>query len=381
MADNKRQWLYWLAGALIMALVVVALVRPFGSGNAIRIGSVLVLTGDYKSLGEQIRDGQLLAVDELNGDSNRRRRVEIVFQDSQGDKDLALEKIKALHADGIRFIGEIFGSGPALNCLPFISSNGMLFISGVDTGPDLTKTPNRNFFRIIPSDTVAARQLATWSLDRGERTAAVVYLNDTWGSALKDELERSFARSGGTVVATQEVGQGQDVFQPVVAALAAKTPQVVFLFIHPREAALLLVEARKRGLQARFAGTDNLTGTELADLGGAAVKSVGYVVPGAPDLTPRHQNLITRYQAKFGAGKEPPLFTVMGYDALHALVRAIDEAGGDVDGAIAALERMKYDGASGPISFDASHDIVVQGYQRMVYQQAAGRLQAIASDK
>jgi branched-chain amino acid transport system substrate-binding protein len=190
-------------------------------------------------------------------------------------------------------------------------------MSGVDTGPDLTATLTPAFFRIIPSDTVAAKQLALWAQARRETKGAIVFLNDTWGSALKKELERSYAAAGGTIVATQEVGQGQDVFRPVVAALAQKSPQVVFLFVHPREAALLIAEARRQALSASFIGTDNLTGAEFASLGGAAVEGAGYVVPGGPTSTPARQNLLARYQAKFGAGKEPPLFTVMGYDAMR----------------------------------------------------------------
>ncbi len=388
MASKNRSWLYWLAAALVVALVATALLRST-RGN-LTIGSVLVLTGEYKSLGEQIRDGQLIAAEELNADPARSRKIELLFQDSQGDKDLALEKVKSLQADGVRFIGEIFGSGPALNCLPFIANNDMVLVSGVDTGPDLTVTtdpklsgivPSKHFFRIIPSDTAAAHQLVRWAIDRGETKAAVVFLNDTWGSALKNALERSYKAAGGTIVATQEVGQGQDVFQPVVAALASESPQVVFLFIHPREAALLLVEARKRGLQARFAGTDNLTGSEFADLGGQAVEGVGYVAPGTPERTAAWHELSRRYQQKFGAGKEPPLFTVMGYDAIHVLVRGVDTGDGDVNRAITALEQTKYEGASGPISFDGNHDVIVRDYQRMVYKPVDGRMQASAEKR
>lgn len=399
MASRKTLFVYVLIVVLGIGLVLAGLWRRAGSAGVTRIGSVLVLTGDYKSLGEQIRDGQLLAAEELNADRARKTKIEMVFYDSQGEKSLALEKVKMLKRDGIDFIGEIFGSGPALHCIPFITAQRMLFVSGVDTGPDLTAQGGRNFFRIIPSDTVAAGQLARWAVARGLTRGAIVYLNDTWGAALRSELERVYRAMGGRVVAVQEIAPNQDVFQPVVASLASglalpagdrmvstalrkTSPEqlaagAVFVFIHPREAALLLVEARKQKFNGMFMGTDSLTGAELVGLGGKAILGAGYVVTGAAKEFEQTRRFKQLYERKFGAGKQPPLFSVMGYDALRVLVHAIDESGGDVDRAIQLLEKARLQGASGEISFDANHDLVSRGFDRMIYSDRDGRVVAV----
>ena len=135
----------------IVALLVLSVVLPrVGRKSVVRIGSILVLSGDYRSMSEQIRDGQQLAMDQINAEPGRKVKLELVVYDSQATKEGALEKLQILDRDGVRFIAEIFGSGQAAHCLPFIVQRNMLFVSGVDTGPDLTKTPLRNFFRIIP---------------------------------------------------------------------------------------------------------------------------------------------------------------------------------------------------------------------------------------
>ena len=141
---KKKALIGLIAGLLLLLVIVVALPRR-GASDTVRIGSILVLSGDYKSMGEQIRDGQTLAIDEINAVPGQKHKFALVVYDSQGEKDVSLEKVKTFHRDGVNFIGEIFGSGPALHCIPYVTEQNMLFLSGVDTGPDLTEKGGRNF--------------------------------------------------------------------------------------------------------------------------------------------------------------------------------------------------------------------------------------------
>ena len=224
---------------------------------------------------------------------------------------------------------------------------------------------------------MATRQLAAWTRELGLKRAAIVYLNDTWGTPLKDDMERSFAANGGQVVLSQQTGENQDVFRPVAAALKAKDSDAVFLFIHPREAALLLREARRIGVRAQFFGTDNLTGSELVTISGAAAEGVGYVAAGGEEKTQRWNQLLQAYQREHGSGTEPQLFTVKGYDDIMVLSQAIDASGGDVNAAITSLEKLHYDGASGSISFDGNHDVVVRDFKRMRYVKTGTAFTAV----
>src|ERR1044072_6489806 len=173
-----------LIGTLLIGLVLVAVIKQRTSKGPVKVGSILVLSGDYKSLGEQIRDGQTRALEEINSEAARRLKLEIGFYDSQGEKSVALEKVKTLNRDGVRFIAEIFGSPSARHCLSYINEQDMLFVSGVDTGASLTREGGSNFFRIIPSDKLACQQLARRAINLGNTRAAIVYTNDEWGSGL-----------------------------------------------------------------------------------------------------------------------------------------------------------------------------------------------------
>jgi branched-chain amino acid transport system substrate-binding protein len=374
---KNKKLLYVVMGVLLIGLVLAAVVRRKGDEKSLRVGSVLVLSGDYKSLGEQVRDGQTLAMEELNANPDRKQKLEIVFLDSQGEKATALEKVKQLQRDGIKFIAEVFGSPSASHTMPYIKQQGMLFISGVDTGASLTREGGENFFRIIPSDRLACQQLSAKAIDMGFKRAAVVYINDEWGNGLKTEFEPEYKRLGGEIVSTMETGKGQDIFQPVIASLKSQNPQVVLLFIYPREAALLVKEARRQQMDISFMGTDNLTGSELTEVGGDAVQGVMYVVPKAANESERSAHFKQLYTQKFGSGKEPPVFTALGYDAVHLMAKAVEDSAGDVGKARQVLENIKYVGATGPITFSPDHELNVFTYQLKVYRKAGDRIAAV----
>lgn len=374
---KNKKLLYVVIGVLLVGLVLAAVVRRKGDAKSLRVGSVLVLSGDYKSLGEQVRDGQTLAMDEINMDPNRKQKLEIVFLDSQGEKATALEKVKQLQRDNIKFIAEVFGSPSASHTMPYIKQQGMLFISGVDTGASLTREGGEHFFRIIPSDRLACQQLSAKAINMmGFKRAAVVYINDEWGNGLKTEFEPEYKRLGGEIVASVETGKGQDLFQPVIASLKSHNPQVILLFIYPREAALLVKEARRQQMNVSFMGTDNLTGSEVTEVGGDAVQGVMYVVPKAANASERSEHFKRLYAQKFGPGKEPPLFTALGYDAVHLMAKAIEDSAGDVGKARQVLENINYVGAAGPVTFSSEHELNVFDYQLKVYRKAGDSIAA-----
>ena len=373
---KNKKLLFVVIGVLLIGLVLAAVIRRKGDEKSVRVGSILVLSGDYKSLGEQIRDGQTLAMDEINVDPSRKQKLELVFLDSQGEKATALEKVKLLQRDGIKFIAEVFGSPSASHTLPYIKQQDMLFISGVDTGASLTREGGEHFFRIIPSDKLACQQLSAKAINMGFKRAAVVYINDEWGNGLKTEFEPEYKRLGGEIVTTVETGKGQDLFQPVIASIKSRKPQLILLFIYPREAALLVKEARRQQMDVAFMGTDNLTGSEVTEVGGDAVQGVMYVVPKATNDSERSEHFKQLYAQKFGPGKEPPLFTALGYDAVHLMATAIEDSAGDVGKAKQVLENIKYVGATGPITFSPDHELNVFDYQLKVYRKVGDTIAA-----
>ena len=182
-------------------------------------------------------------------------------------------------------------------------------------------------------------------------------------------MTKEFHQAGGEIVSSIETVKNQDVFQPVVARLTTAAPDVTFLFLYARDAGICIKEAARQGIQTAFVGTDNFTGSELPEAAGSAIEGVMYAVPKSGAPTAKAAVLRSMYQRKFGAGKEPSLFTVQGYDVIHVLAKAIDATNADVDASIAYLEKLKHDGAGGAIAFNAEHELANTSYQLLVFRR------------
>jgi branched-chain amino acid transport system substrate-binding protein len=370
-ARTKNTILGIIATVLVLLVVYITVVPRKDSSGKVRVASLLILTGEYQSYGEQFRDGATLAARQQTG-------IELVFYDTQGEKGKAVDLVKTLHdRDGIMYLADIMGTPLVRESSEAFKERKMLVVSGVNTGPDLPRKGGGFFFRIIPSDAVAAQQLVRWALEMNLRRAAVVYDTDEWGSGLRGEIEAGFPSAGGTILGTADCSKGFQLFSPLVARIKAMNPDVVFLVVYPREAGLFLKEAARQGLSARYMGTDNFTGDELKQQAGGSLKDVLFVVPGDEVRPPEYETFAQLFQRTYG--KEPGLFSVMGYDVVNIVADVTSRFKRDTLAAARYLRSTTYRGASGTIMFTESGDRrVLQDYRRMVYRRRApGSFEAV----
>src|SRR6202050_5374433 len=110
----KRAVLFTLAAALGFA-------QPALAQEAIKVGAVEGLSGPLAKYGVPIRHGIELAVDQVNAKGViGGRKIEMIFEDSAGQKDQALNAMKKLLARdrvvavlGPTLSNEMFAAGPA----------------------------------------------------------------------------------------------------------------------------------------------------------------------------------------------------------------------------------------------------------------------------
>ncbi|MBK9964830.1 MAG: ABC transporter substrate-binding protein [Holophagales bacterium] len=185
-----------------------------------------------------------------------------------------------LFAKGVRYIADIMGSGLCLNAAPRFNSQKTIVLSAVNTAPSLTKEGGRYFFRVIPSDGVAARQIVEWVVSLNKMTAFVVYGKTDWGEQLHSVFDEAFVERGGKVLVEEAVSDDQILFGPLAQRMSEYPDAALFLAVAPNQAGLIVKEARKLGLRNLIFGTDNFTGQEIVTTGSVALDGVRYVAPG-----------------------------------------------------------------------------------------------------
>ena len=81
--------------------------------------------------------------------------------------------------------------------------------------------------------------------------------------------------------------------------------------------------------------------------------------------TPENKKFVEAWKKEYGADSTPDFMAVAGYDGMAAIVHAVKELKGKMDGekAVAALKGWKYASSRGPIQIDPeTRDIIMNEY-------------------
>lgn len=176
-------------------------VAPALEGD-IEIGYLECVTGGAAFWGAEARATAMIALEEVNKlleEIGAPWRLKLLLEDTETKPELALEKLKALHAKGIKiFIG--FGTSAEVRmCKPYADANELLLVSYGSTAIDLAVKDW--VIRLMPtsltSDSAAEARLA-W--EQGVEYLIPVWRGDAWGDSVIEGLKKIYEPLGGTVL-------------------------------------------------------------------------------------------------------------------------------------------------------------------------------------
>lgn len=327
--------------------------------NEIKIGSILIESGDGASWGEAARNGMDLAIKEINDQGGLLgKKVVAIHEDDAGDPAKTVSAFRKLtQTDGVKFI-----VGPSW------AKNGEaikdLVTNQIVISPSLGKAnfneTSKYIFNTWPHDYVLSEKLAEDVYAKGLKNVAILGANDVWVKEQTMAFKTKFETLGGTV---------SFVFEPTTDQRDARTD--------------LLKLKEIKGLQAIIVTSDgygitSIFGKEMRDLG---IKNPVYAITldntviknceGACDgweyltaLTPK-ADFATKYKATYN--REVEVGADSAYDAVMLIAKGINESKSiDTDIIQKYLNGIKtYDGQSGILTSDGK-GAFLKNYKTMV---------------
>src|SRR5437867_2663870 len=197
----------WIAVAVIVVIIVVVLAAVLGglfspAGKpALRIGTLLSLTGGLSPYGPGDTKGANLAAQEINAAGGVLGQPIVMFNEddqtnSQAAAAAATKLITTNHVDAI--VGAQF-SGGSLSSIDTASSNNVVMVSPSATSvklSDLTVTKGW-FFRTISSDALQGAVAGSYLYTNSSfRYAGVLAINNPYGVGLANNLKVTFTAVG-----------------------------------------------------------------------------------------------------------------------------------------------------------------------------------------
>ena len=337
-----------------------------GSGDTIKIGGNLEMTGGSASYGKSAQNGIKLAIDAANANGGvLGKKIEFVVADNKSEAAEATNAMQKLIAQDkvIAVIGPNLSSA-SIAATSINTSAKVLAITPMGTNPNVTVDKDgktKDFmFRACFIDPFQGQVMAEFANKTLKvKNVAILYdASSEYSKGLTAVFTKTLEKNGGKVVAS-EAFLAKDVdFKSALTKIKATNPEAIYVPAYYEEVAKIIKQAREIGLDCPMLGSDGWDSPKLAEIAGPAALNGTYFCSAysAQDQEPSVQKFIKNYKAMFNA--EPDNFQIHGYDAAMIVIEAIKRAG-TTDGVKVAAEMAKTKDlqvATGKVTYDDKHN-------------------------
>jgi branched-chain amino acid transport system substrate-binding protein len=349
-----------LLAVLAVALVPASELGAQGKGT-IKVATQSPLSGGQAALGEGIKLGTQLAVEQLRGNLTKQGfKVELVPFDDQAKPDVGVANAKNIIADKdiLVVIGHL-NSGVAIPSSEVYKEVDLPMISPANTNEKITDRGYPSVNRVCGRDDVQGPVGAEFAaLTLKVKSVYVVHDKTTYGQGVAEAFKAEAEKKGVKVVAFEGTEEKSN-FDPIITPIKAKNPDLVYFGGIYDQGAPFFKQAREKGVKAKFLGPDGLDSSDLVKIGGKALVGLYYTTAAAPSTSPQAKKFGDDFKKKFGKNPEP--YAAESYVATAIALKAIEStvAGGKAPtrGTVAAaIRKVKYTGMTGAIEFDDKGD-------------------------
>lgn len=360
-----------LSLVLVAALAVTALsacgkkAENVESDNTLVIGGIGPLTGAAATYGNAVKNGAALAVEEINAAGGvNGMMLKLAFEDDEHDAEKSVNAYNTLKDNGMKILMGTVTSVPCVAVADKTKEDNMFQLT--PSGSSVDCIANDNAFRVCFSDPnqgiASAQYIAQNAL--ASKVAVIYNSSDVYSQGIYEKFAQEAAKQNIEIVAAEAFTKDSATdFTVQIQKINESGAELVFLPIYYQEAALILTQAEKAGLDVTFFGCDGLDGIidQLGD-NAALADGVMLLTPFAADAEDEKTvAFVKAYKEKFGKDT-PNQFAADGYDAIYIIKAALEDAGvsdatisiSDLCDALkASMTKITVDGVTGQMQWSA----------------------------
>jgi branched-chain amino acid transport system substrate-binding protein len=324
--------------SLALATSLLPAVAPIATAQSvpamIEIGINLPFTGADAADAANIRDGALMAIDEINSKGGIAGQIKIqplVKDDGtvaagQYDPAQAATNTKQFVADSsvMAVVGpQMSGSGKAMS--PIASAANLMIITPSSTNPDITDPAFASqyrpsgkaiYFRTVTTDAFQGPFMANFAAE-ALGISKIYILDDTgaYGEGIANAFEMRAVEKGITVLGHDKLDPKESDYTSVLTKINALSPDAIYYGGVGQAGVKLAIQSHDVMPQMIKMGGDGVYGEGILNDAGASLEN-WYATIAGPDTidAPEAQEWVGRYRAKYN--RAPVDYAITAYDAV-----------------------------------------------------------------
>ena len=327
---------------------------PAASDDVLRVGLVLTLSGPAAALGEQARDGFMLAAERIGDLGGVTTEIVTVDDEQRADKaaDDAREIVERQAVDFV--VGPIFSNVAVAIHRPVVESGTILISPNAGPSQFAGAECHPNFFATSYQNDQNHEVMGAYAQSQGFQNVFLMAPNYQAGQDSLAGFKNSYEGGIAGEVFTE---LGQLDFSAELAQVAAFQPDAIFAFM-PGGMGVNLV---RQYAQAGLSGTPFLSAFTVDETTLPATQDAALGLFGGSNWAPDLENaanveFVAAFIDKYGY--VPGSYAMHGYDAAQLIDSAVRAVGGDLtdrDALRAAIRAADFESPRGDFSFGANN--------------------------
>jgi branched-chain amino acid transport system substrate-binding protein len=350
-----------------LALSAVLALPAFADEVPIKIGLVSPNSGANARYGTFAQRGAALAAKEINDAGGiDGRKVEIVPADSVCTPVEGVSATQRLiNQDKVDFIIGDICSSVTLAMQPLAEDARIVLVNAASSNPQITYKAGvggyKYSFRNYPTDEIRALSVAKYAAEKGLKKIAVLSVDSDYGRGAIDFTKKYIGDLGIELISEDYYKEGEVDFRAVLTKIRSEGADAILMYGLADTTPIVARQMIETGLAGKLPLLGNGEFSAAATIE-AAPKAMENAIEAAAWL-PAYDSegskaFVSTYEAEYG-GEEPNNHAYGHWETVHLLAQAIDEADStDSVAVVAAMEKIKFDGPMGEITFDDHHQAV-----------------------
>ena len=266
---DRRRFSTGLALTAVAACTALLLSGCSKVPDTIKIGVAQPLSGPLGGLGQDMRNGVTLAVDELNkahfSVDGKRVTLEVVAVDDKADAATGKTVAQQLVDAGVVAVIGHLNSGVSIEAAPIYAAKDIAQLA-ISTHPKFTQLGFQTTLRLVGNDTLQAKAIGSFAANQlGAPRYAALDDGTPYGKGLTDGAVEQLKAEKKEVVVRKSFDDKTTAFDELAAELKAAQVDVIVSTLNDFQALALLEALRKVDhTKVSMLGGDTIKTTDMA---------------------------------------------------------------------------------------------------------------------
>lgn len=361
-----------LLRVLITGAIMLNAFAGAQAADPVKIGMITTLSTKAGYLGEDIRDGFMLAIEQEDGKLGG-IPVKLMVEDDERKPQKGVQIAERfVKREGAAILTGIVFSNVAMAVVPKVVRDNTIYISP-NAGPSALagEQCHENYFNVAWQNDNLHEVTGQYVTHVGAETAYILAPNYPAG---KDALAGFKRYYKGEIVGEVYTKLGQSDYAAEIAALRAAEPQAVFFFLPGGMGINFLKQYSQAGVNIPLFGPAFSFDARILQAVGEAAVGVHNGSQWNHDLdNPANKQFVAAFQERYQ--RMPTLYASQGYDAARLIGSALKSVDGDaenLDGLRTALRKADFESVRGSFRFGSNQHPIQDLYVREVVKDTEG---------